>query len=198
MFPVSKGGFYIRRNIYWGIGTVMMVLSIFTYLYFQDAREEERQWKLFINRFYYSVDQSIIRLDSLIDHKPEGEVLKEHIHRLNEEFTTAHVTLENGNHYVSDRIPHTRFFRKAPGYLYGISSGSEGGGVPPLAEDQRLDEQEINRLKTLRSYLSEAKSDMYSEETGQENPEMTKEAFQKMINDHLDQYPNEIYLDGYQ
>ncbi|MBH0231425.1 hypothetical protein [Halobacillus yeomjeoni] len=189
----------LLKGSLWVAGVVVLTLSIFSYIYYyQDVQEEKKEWKSFVNHFYFSVERSIRSIDAMVEHKPQDEVLKEHIKRLNQELLKADVILEDGNYYVNDLITKTNYFQDLTLFLYGINlRGDIDAEVPPLAEDDRLDEQELKLLRTLKGHLSEAKREMYSKETGQENPDMTISAFNQIVERHLDRFPNEIYLDVY-
>ncbi|MCA0984344.1 hypothetical protein LCL89_09825 [Halobacillus yeomjeoni] len=178
---------------------IIITLSIFTYHFYQDVQAEENEWKTFVNHFYFSLERSIRKIDYLIEKNPEGAELEQDIRLLNEELLKADGIIDNGRYYVSWSLGPTDFFEYASMFLHGLKlTGETKGEVPPLAEDDQLDEQDVKLLVTIKEYLAKAKNDMSSKETGQEDPEITPEELNGIIVDHLSRFPEEIYQDAYQ
>lgn len=68
--------------------------------------------------------------------------------------------------------------------------------VPPFGEDGQLDENELNLLKTMRKYLVNAKEDLYSPQTKQENSNLTLDEFNEIILNNLSKRPEEVYQES--
>jgi hypothetical protein len=183
------------------IGVTLLITGIFSFLYYQEVKEEQRQWETFINHFYHSISISEDRLDALIEKQPTNEQLEPRISLLEKEISTAETIVKSGRSYLDGDIYYDhQMFRTFSSFLYGIKYRSNGAlklDLPPMAEDGQLDENEVALLITLRNLLNEAREAMYSPVTGQENPDLTVEEFNEIITTTFDRDVLEIYRDTF-
>lgn len=176
-----------------------IILSVSSYLYFKEYKEEQRQFDLFLNHFYNSLDMSITRVDTLLEGKLEDEELNEAIGRLENDLLKTNTIVDNGYNFLSHNIYPTSFFREASNFLHGYNmSGDVSFYVPPLSEDGQLDEEELTLLKTLKGYMVDAKNALYSSKTNQENSNLTVSELKEIIITHINKDSIDIYEDAYQ
>lgn len=176
-----------------------ITLCVSSYLYFKEYKEEQRQFDLFLNHFYNSLDMSITRVDTLLEGKLEDEELSEAIGRLENDLLKTNTIVDNGYNFLSHNIYPTRFFREASYFLYGYKmSGDVSFYVPPLSDDGKLDKEELTLLKTLKGYMVDTKNALYSSKTNQENPNITMSELKGIIIAHINKDSTEIYQDAYQ
>ncbi|RWZ54602.1 hypothetical protein EQV77_13195 [Halobacillus fulvus] len=152
---------------------LLIALSIVGYQRYQEVQHENDQWKLFLNHFYYSVDQSISRMDTMIERNPEGERLVEWMHDLEVDLMQSQDVLKHTHMFLESDLLDPNFFESASAFL------------PILTEDGELDEEEIDAMTDLRNRWAEVRDWMYSEETGQENRELELEDMNAMIQEKL-------------
>jgi hypothetical protein len=183
------------------IGVTLLITGIFSFLYYQEVKEEQRQWETFINHFYHSISKSKDRLDALIEKQPKNEKLEPRISLLEREISTAETILDHGHSYLDRDIYYGfHLFKPFSSFLNGIKYSSNGTvrlELPPMAEDGRLDDKEVTLLIALRDILIEAREAMYSPVTGQENPDLTVEEFNEIIKITFDRDELEIYRDTF-
>lgn len=179
-------------------GWLVLILCVLSYLYYIEYKEEQRQFERFVNHFYHYLDSSIVRIDWLIENKPEGDALNEGIHRLERDLLKTNTIVDNGNNFLSEKIYPTRYFRTASHFLYGYKmTGDTYFVVPPLAEDGQLSEKELILMKSIRNTMVDVKETLYSPETGQEDSDITQSDFKEIILNHLKQHASEIYKKAY-
>ncbi|WP_079478765.1 hypothetical protein [Halobacillus salinus] len=189
------------KKLYIVISSILIVvLSFFSYQYYQEAKEEKRQWGTFVNHFYFSIDRSIRRIDYLVEQNPEGDDLQEGLRLLERELLKSHDLAENASNFLDSEFYGTFFFESVANYLYGMRVSESKDESQPIMEDGKLDKSEVEDLKGIQSYLIKTKEEMFSEETGQENPDLTVEDMNEIVTSHLGQDMHEIYsgdfLDG--
>lgn len=174
------------------ISIMTIILCVTSYLYFKEYKEEQRQFDLFLNHFYNSLDMSITRIDTLLEGNLEGKELNEAIDRLENDLLKTNTIVDNGYNFLSHDIYPTNFFQNASSFLYGVKMSGEFY-VPPLSEDDQLDEEELTLLKTLRGYMVDAKNALYSSKTNQENPNLTMSELKEIIITHINKDSIDIY-----
>ncbi|KHE73203.1 hypothetical protein [Halobacillus sp. BBL2006] len=179
------------------LGVVLVVLAVGGYQYSKEVREENRQFDYFLNHLYSSVDSSIGRIDYMLKEKPEDEDLVAAVRLLDEDLLKANTVLHSARTFINMEIYNTYFFLDATNFLYGItSSGEFTFKLPPISEDGHLGEKEIAILETLRDYMNGTKEAMYSDETMQEDPELTVNKMNEILETHLTQDKVGIYRES--
>ncbi|TMN22097.1 hypothetical protein [Lentibacillus cibarius] len=178
------------------IGFLVVFSGIITFLNYQDKQEEERQYEVFLNHFYFSVDDSLGRIQHLIEEKPQNEELDKRIQSIRDELLQANTIIRNGSSFLNSEIIPTQFFRYSVYFLEGIDIKGTAK-ISPIAEDGALDDKEIKLLKTIAGYLAKAKQEMYSPKTGQENPELTIKELNQIIRKNIDKDIDKIYEDAF-
>lgn len=148
---------------------LILVLSVVAYQHIQNVQEESRDWELFLNHFYGSLDRSITHIDYLLEQNPENEDLNEGIHDLEVYLVRSDEVLNHSQMFLNGKILDSNFFQ------------SSARIIQPIVEDNVINDKEAEALNELRSKMADAKQEMYSEETGQENPELELEAFNEIV-----------------
>lgn len=168
------------------IPILVLVLASFTYQYYQSVQKEQRQWQVFVNQLYFSINSSIDNMDNLIVNKPTNEQLDDALRQLEQDLLRTQTILEDGNMFLDEEIYRPSFFREATYFLYGLKlSGKVSADIPPFAKDGRLDEEEISLLTTLYGFLKSGLEEMHSSETGQENPDIKLNELNRIIMTHF-------------
>ncbi len=153
----------------------------------QNKDEYERQYKTFINHFYFSIKDSQTTLNRIIElhHLPSvQDNLEEELHRFNEQMLKTNYILQYGNLFVDRDIYYFRYFQNMNFLIHGLHSTTNNRDpiiVPPFAEDGVIDEAELAVLKWIKDDLDTIQQGLYSEETRQENPNITVEQFNEIV-----------------
>jgi len=170
------------------------IIVVLGFLYIKDLQEEQRKWENFLNRFDQTLDNSLRRLNHLIEDQPEGDALERGIHNLEKDLLETHYVIDSGDSFLRKGIHGTTYFREATYYLYGLSmSGTIDAEIPPLGKDEKLDERELALLTTIRDDIAQAKEEIYSSETNQEDPEVSLRVFNDKILEYVDDNFTDIY-----
>lgn len=165
-----------------------LIGGLFTYRYYEDQKEKERNWERFINHFYVSLNRSYTGMDRLIANRYEGERLEVAIENIEQHLIQTQVILESGSAFYNGSIhSNTNFFYEMTELLDGIEAGEKiKERFPPIDEDGRISERELQVLTVIRNRLKLGRDALYSEETGQEDPDLTVGDVNQVIIDHYD------------
>lgn len=159
---------------------------------------KERQWELFLNHLYFFIDRSISVIDQLIENPNEVDRLEEQIKLLERNLLEADAIVRYCRLFLDDDLYPGDFFRGASDLLYGVTmTGIVNAELHPIGEEGRLSEADISILNTIRGNLDYAKQEMYSEETNQENPNITRAEINEIILNHLNDTPSGIYKETF-
>ncbi|MEN2766067.1 hypothetical protein [Ornithinibacillus xuwenensis] len=150
----------------------VILVVIMGILLFQEKKESNKQYELFLNHFYHELDLSISSVDTVLSLTPETkkkeEGLTEILYQIEKRVERTGLILETGNNLLNNEIrTETNYFIHR--------------GIPGFGEDGEIDESEKEYLKTLKNELELIRKGMYSEETGQENPGLTIKQFNELI-----------------
>ena len=197
----NRGGRMFNSKAQKVMGIVIIILlivtSILSSLYYQQAKESEEQRERYINHLYFAVDRSIYRMDMLLENNEDS--LENDIRNLATELSEADAIIRYGNLFLDRDLYRSDFFRYASNYLYGVNmTGTVTAEVPPMGENNQLSEGDLKLLNTIKGYLEKAKEAMYSEQTKQENPNLTIEELNEIIVTHLNYHHQDIYKDAFQ
>ncbi|MFA9558254.1 hypothetical protein ACERII_13180 [Evansella sp. AB-rgal1] len=177
---------------------LVIFLGVFSSLHYFGVKEDERQRQLFINHLYFSIDNSIYYIETLMENNNGNESLEYYIRALEKNLLEADASIRYGNMLMDSKLYPSDFFRHASNFLYGVSmTGSVTADVPPMADNNELTEIDLALLNTIKGYLENAKQEMYSEQTKQENPSLTIDELNKIIATHLNNHHSEIYKDAF-
>ena len=191
--------FHNKVNKVMGILICVLAISlgVFSSLYYQELKEDERKRELFINHLYFSIDSSLYNIDNIMEAK-DGNERESYIRILEKTLLEADAILRYGNMFINKDLYRSDFFRHASNFLYGVNlTGTVNAQVPPIGENNQLTESDLKLLYTIKGYLENAREEMYSEQTKQENPNLTIVELNEIILIHLNNYHHEIYKDAF-
>lgn len=178
---------------------LVIVLGALFYVNAQQVKEEERQWQVFLNHFYFSIDRSIHSIDQLMDRQDDVDQLENQIRYLERNLLEAEAILRYGRLFLDDELYHSNFFISASHFLYGIKmTGTVNAELPPMGENGQLSESDIIILHTIRESLNYARQEMYSEQTRQENPNLTHAEINEIFTNHLLDSSADIYQEAFE
>ncbi|MET3683467.1 hypothetical protein ABID56_001562 [Alkalibacillus flavidus] len=139
---------------------------------YQDASEDQRQYELFLNHFYHDLDMTIASIESLLDRydESEGEIdrLDDRLSVINTRLEKAGTRLDSGDLFLDSSI------RDAPRFFYHRE-------VYRMGADGELRRDEVDQLQALLDELKTLADGMYSEERGQEDPDLAVDQFNELI-----------------
>lgn len=183
-------------------GSILLLLLVLTIVYFKygnEVKEDQLQQQSFVSILYTSLSKSIQTLDELIENQPQQEALVDVIHRLELHFHETDQVIGHGIAMVDAKLYSTSFFTEVPYFLNGIKmEGPVNAEVPPLAEDGKLNNEEIVLLETIKGYLVNVQKEMTSEETGHVDLNLSIETLNAIILSNLRENVYEIYEDAYE
>ncbi len=143
-------------------------LIITGFLLYQEREENNNQYKLFLNKFYDNVNLTLSYMENDEYTELEEGSLTKYMTELGMRLEKTNMTLEAGRSFVSRDIPMNKFtFFTLP--------------VHQFAENGELTAEEMRYLEFLEEKLTSIQSQLYSEDTGQENPNISVEEFGEII-----------------
>ncbi|RPF52232.1 hypothetical protein [Aquisalibacillus elongatus] len=161
--------------------------------YKQVLDERERQWERFLNEFYFALDVAIRSIEAVLNNEDqiEDQRLEEQLNELSTYLIKSGTILEAAQDFHDHDIRNTQFFQVAAD---SIPTVAELKGESPLDGDS-LYEQERELMKFIHITLTEGKQLLYSEETGQENPNLSVDEFNEIIQGHFGHALNELFYE---
>src|SRR5690625_412232 len=147
---------------------IMLILLIVTGVQlYKEKKENKKQYQLFLNRLYVTVGSSISQIDHVLREVSEGRELERSLLRIEHELEKVENLLDSGRLLASLEIGHTQIFSQHP--------------IVQFSDDDKLTKEERQYLKDLKEDLQSIRIGMYSEETEQENPNLSMEAFNDIL-----------------
>ncbi|ARI77874.1 hypothetical protein [Halobacillus mangrovi] len=171
---------------------LIVLLGMGSYQYYQKVKKESRQFDIFLNHLYFSVDHSITKFNNILEKDPENGELDEALRFLEQDLIKTHTIIEDARDLLDYEIPNTYFFYEITYILNGYDI-KDTTDTAPMSEVGKLDEKETQILETYRDHLLDAKEAMYSAETLQENPELSMNDVNEIIATYLTQSTEDIY-----
>lgn len=176
----------------------ILALGIVSLQYYQEIKENQRQYELFLNHFYFANVNLIQDIEALLDSKPQNEELDYMVYKLEKSISTVE-TILGDRFFVNEEILEPFFYRNARLIITGFAGASFK--FSPLNEDKKLDNDEIILLETLKKYLNGVVHDITSPDVGKgilkENSNLTIDEFNKILRNNLPQNPEYIYREVY-
>lgn len=146
----------------------MLLALIFTGVQLnKEKKENKRQYELFLNRFYIAVERPITLIDYVLEEAPEERELERSLLRIEHELEKADELLDAGCTFASLDIGYTQIFTRHP--------------IVQFADGDELTNEEKQYLKDLKEDLQSIRIGMYSDETEQENPNISPYAFKEIL-----------------
>ncbi|MCA0971326.1 hypothetical protein LCM20_12030 [Halobacillus litoralis] len=187
-----------RKRVYLPVILLFLCLSFFTFKYVQSVQEDRSDWRSFLNRFYYSVDDAIFELDYLLSKDISEDRLGDRIRELERDLLKSQYIYENAKSYIDSSLYGSFLFEEAAGILYGLqSSGTVDVDLARFDQDGRLDADEKKLLTTIREDLDEIREEMHANEPGKPNPDLTVEQLNEGTKFILSKNRLDIYRDTF-
>lgn len=144
------------------------VLVIIFSLYFQKINEEKRQYEAYLNEFYAHLDNTDQSVQYLLSNTEEMDI-SGILMSIENNLETTNLLLSIGNRTVDSNITyHPRFF------VGRIT-------IEPANDDGRLTKEQRSELQKVEKGLEYMKEGLYSEQTGQENKDLSAKEFNEII-----------------
>lgn len=172
----------------------LLLISFYTnYQYYLRKQQEKIQHKVYLNHLYFGFDELLTTLDTLLEEElPEAQLNKELL-RLSQCLTKVEYLLTESPIYIEGVQNHgiTTFQLVHQTIIYG--SVYNGTQIRAFGEDSELNRCERAYLIELRDTVKDIHAKLYSEETGQENPNISKHVLNNIISDNLEY----LFIDKY-
>ncbi|MBO8155676.1 MAG: hypothetical protein H0Z32_04390 [Bacillaceae bacterium] len=158
------------KNILLIFLSVAFIIS--TLMIFHEKKQDKRQYEHFLNRFYFQLDDTIASLEYALTIKdPEKqELLTSAMYKIEKNLEETHLTLEMGDLFLDKNI------RTSVHYFMNR-------GIPLFANDGKLTVEEEAFLLKMKENLEFIRQGMYSEETGQEDPNLNVDTLNELISE---------------
>ena len=174
---------------------LLLIIGVMLGQNYRTAKEQSQKREVFINHLYFSMGDMIHTLNILIEQNPSNEKLEEHISNLHQHLLYGDALVQSAHLFLENEFYGTSFFKYSAHFLYGINMQGVAE-IPPFAENNKLDEEERAILKTIKDSIETAQLKMHSEETGQENPNLTFKQLSDIFYTDLVRFHDEIYRDA--
>lgn len=160
----------------------------FNFQYVQEKEVQERQYKIYLNHYYGIVNDSFQILNSLLDESQDEEQINRELIVLSERLNRLAYMSSQVPYYVSDIGPSgMNLFEFAANVIIYGGTSEYRDKIPPFIEDNQLTEREKAYLEGIKNHIEYIHGELYSEETGQENRDLSKVEF-----NHITRYITEI------
>ncbi|MFA1819095.1 hypothetical protein ACDX78_02630 [Virgibacillus oceani] len=147
---------------------ISLVLIITGVQLYQKNQESQRQYESFLNQFYFKLESAMSSLDTVLEQELEGNNLARALLQIDQSLEQADLILNAGSRFVDREIyGHTLLFSNHP--------------INQFAENNTLAEEELQYLENLKKDLETIQTGLYSDETGQENPNLNARQFNDVI-----------------
>ncbi|TFB19546.1 DUF1741 domain-containing protein [Filobacillus milosensis] len=133
-----------------------------------EKQEDEEQFESFLNEFYHHLDLTLMAADNILESPEDIEDWDYHLKKLRHHLDQTSLVLETGNRFIDWDIQIESYFFK---YVSNFS-----------ADDEPTEEQ-LAELENIRDALQYMKDGLYSEETGQENKDLSIDQFNEIISE---------------
>ncbi|WP_138420840.1 hypothetical protein [Aquibacillus sediminis] len=148
---------------------LLSVILVITFsLHFQKINEEKRQYEAYLNEFYAHLDSTVYSVQYLLSNREEMDITG-NLMNIEHNLETTNLLLRMGDRTVDSNITsHPRFF--------------VGRIMPnPLNDDGRLTNEQRSELEKVQKGIEYMKEGLYSEQTGQENKDLSVKEFNEII-----------------
>jgi len=144
------------------------VLVIIFSLHFQKINEDKRQYEAYLNEFYAHLDSTVQSVQYLLSNTEEMDITG-NLMSIENNLETTNLLLRIGDRTVDSNInSHPRFF------VGRIT-------LSPANDDRRLTKEQRSELEKVQKGLEYMKEGLYSEQTGQENKDLSAKEFNEII-----------------
>jgi hypothetical protein len=163
---MNKNSFGKIKSFLLVILSVALIITGFQL--YQNNQESQRQFESFLNQFYFKLESAISSVDSILEQPSEGNDLEQSLLQLDRDLEQTDLILNAGYRLIDREIyGHTFLFSNHP--------------INHFADNNRLTEDELNYLEDLKKDLKTIQMGLYSDETGQENRNLSIQRFNDII-----------------
>ncbi|WP_143103177.1 hypothetical protein [Halolactibacillus miurensis] len=159
-----------NKGVIWVIVVLVMCLIGTSVLLYQEKQQETQAFRSLLNRFYVEVDKSLHITSLIIENDTADD---EYIERL---FINLEVSLNNMTtllDFVEFAVDDTNF---------------PNGDFAAIASYTSVEDYgEVAYVRRVKEMLTDVKQAMYSEEHNQEDPNLTPEAFNTIVEEATNQ-----------
>src|SRR5690625_2996069 len=146
---------------------IISLVLIFTGVQlYQEKQESQRQFESFLNQFYFKLESTINSLGSILEQPLIENHMEQALLQLDRELEQTDLILNAGNLFV-DREIGSFIFSNHP--------------INHFADNSTLADEELSYLKDLKKDLETIQMGLYSDETGQENSNLSIHRFNEII-----------------
>ncbi len=147
---------------------LLVALIISTVKWNQEYKEDKRAYEHFLNRLYFNIHSTINGIDAFLEEQTQGVYA---LHQISLDLLETHKTLEDADLFLNMSI---NYYDEL--IVYGVW---EVNSI--INRDDIVSIEEKEYLRNLRDTLAGIQEDMYSEQTGQENPNLSIDELNKII-----------------
>jgi len=159
---------------------IALLISLYIdYLYFKEKERYEDKYRIFLNHLYFNIDHSLKTVSKILDEETPSSQQDKNFLRLSNSLMQTHLLLSESLFYLDDYHYGITFFQEVNNAIDGFEYN--GKKISPFLADKKIDKSERAYLVELKNVLSEMQQKLYSEETGQENPNISKYVFHETI-----------------
>jgi hypothetical protein len=147
---------------------VSLALIITGVQLYQENQESKRQYDLFLNQFYHKLESAMSSLDTVLEQPLEGNDLEQALQHFEKNLEQTDLVLDAGGRFVDRQIySHMSIFANHP--------------INQFSDNNMLTDVELQYLENLKKDLETIQTGLYSDETGQENPNLSVHRFNDII-----------------
>lgn len=158
---------------------ILLISLSFNYLYFKDKEVYEYKYSIFVNHLYFSIDHSLKSLDFILAEDTPIDQLDKEFAKLSDSLMETHNLLNESLFYLDEKANNWFFLEVNDLVNYGLIY--DGIEILPFLDDDKIDSCELVYLLELEVVLTNMHEKMYSEETGQEDPDLNRYIFNEVI-----------------
>jgi hypothetical protein len=161
-----------------GTFLLLFLVSVFiNWSYFKEKQEQDRKFQIFLNHYYISINDSLYSINTLLDSEQSSkEEVKSELIMLSERFKRFAYISSLAAYYAGAHPSGSNLFELAANVIM-FGTQHNGEQIHPFIENDQLRKSEIVFLTEIKKHLEYIHAQLYSEETGQENPHLSKEEF---------------------
>jgi hypothetical protein len=164
-----------------GTFVLLFIVSVFfNWLYFKEKQEQERKFQIFLNHYYIAINDSLYSINRLLDSEQSS---KEGVNRdlimLSEQFKRFAYISSLAAYYAGAHPSGSNLFELAANAIM-FGTQHKGEQIHPFIENDQLRKSEIVFLTEIKKHLEYIHAQLYSVETGQENPHLSKDEFRSI------------------
>lgn len=162
----------MKKELFGNIKNYLLIILSFALIItgvqlYQEKQESRRQYELFLNHFYFELTSAIQSLHSVLETPLEGNELEQALLHVEQDLERTDFMLDAGSHFANRNIGHASIFSDHP--------------IMQFADDNTLTNEEMRYLENLNKDLDTIQTGLYSDETKQENPNLSIHAFNNVI-----------------